>query len=65
MYVAKFYFNRYDPKEETQDFTKMIANRFQDHILKCVHKNQYGFSCSNRLESSGAAPRRAPWPLDC
>lgn len=23
--------------------TKLAANRFQDHILKCIHKNQYGF----------------------
>jgi hypothetical protein len=23
--------------------TKLLANRLQDHILRCVHKNQYGF----------------------
>jgi hypothetical protein len=23
--------------------TKLVANRLQDHILKCIHKNHYGF----------------------
>ena len=23
--------------------TKLVANRLQDHILRCVHRNQYGF----------------------
>jgi hypothetical protein len=29
--------------------TKMAANRLQDHILDCVHKNQYGFIRSRTI----------------
>lgn len=29
--------------------TKLIANRLQNHILKCVHKNQYGFLRSRSI----------------
>jgi hypothetical protein len=30
--------------------TKLAANRFQDHILKCIHKNQYGFIRSRTIQ---------------
>jgi hypothetical protein len=30
--------------------TKLAANRLQDHILKCVHKNQYGFLRSRAIQ---------------
>jgi hypothetical protein len=29
--------------------TKMVANRLQDQILRCVHKNQYGFIRSRTI----------------
>jgi mannosylglycoprotein endo-beta-mannosidase len=30
--------------------TKMATNRLQDHILRCVHKNQYGFIRSRTIQ---------------
>ena len=30
--------------------TKLAANRLQNHILKCVHKNQYGFLRSRTIQ---------------
>jgi hypothetical protein len=30
--------------------TKMAANRFQDHIMRCIHKNQYGFIRSRTIQ---------------
>lgn len=30
--------------------TKMAANRFQDHIMRCIHKNQYGFIKSRTIQ---------------
>jgi hypothetical protein len=29
--------------------TKLAANRLQDHILRCIHKNQYGFIRSRTI----------------
>jgi hypothetical protein len=30
--------------------TKLVANRLQSHILKCLHKNQYGFLKSRSIQ---------------
>ena len=30
--------------------TKLVANRLQDHILRCIHKNQYGFLKSRSIQ---------------
>ena len=30
--------------------TKLAANRFQEEIIKCVHKNQYGFIKSRTIQ---------------
>jgi hypothetical protein len=30
--------------------TKLAANRLQDHILRCIHKNQYGFIRSRTIQ---------------
>ena len=29
--------------------TKLVANRLQEHILRCIHKNQYGFLKSKSI----------------
>jgi hypothetical protein len=39
--------------------TKMAANRFQDEILRCIHKNQYGFIKSRTIHDCLA------WAFEC
>ena len=34
--------------------TKLVANRLKKHILRCIHKNQYGFLKARSIQDSVA-----------